>query len=148
MYQKILIASDGSDLAQKGLSHGLNLAKALGLPAVIVTTTELWSAIEVASNADGGHDNPIALFENGAAAGAKQILAHAEEEAKKHGVACETVHVPDQHPAEGIIETAKTKGCGLIVIASHGRRGIRRALLGSVANEVATHSEVPVLIVR
>jgi nucleotide-binding universal stress UspA family protein len=56
--------------------------------------------------------------------------------------------VQDQHPAEGIIATAKDKGCDLIVMASHGRRGIDRILLGSQANEVLTHSKVAALIVR
>ena len=68
--------------------------------------------------------------------------------AKAAGVSCETVHVKDQHPAEGIIAAAKDKACDLIVMASHGRRGLGRLLLGSQANEVLTHSKVPALIVR
>jgi nucleotide-binding universal stress UspA family protein len=54
----------------------------------------------------------------------------------------------DQFPADGIIATAKDKGCDLIVMASHGRRGISRLLLGSQANQVVVHSTVPVLVVR
>jgi nucleotide-binding universal stress UspA family protein len=56
--------------------------------------------------------------------------------------------VKDQHPAEGIVATAKDKGCDLIVMASHGRRGVSRLLLGSQAYEVLTHCGVPALIVR
>jgi nucleotide-binding universal stress UspA family protein len=63
-------------------------------------------------------------------------------------VSCETVHVRDRHPADGIMETASQKGCDLIIMASHGRRGFDRLLLGSQANEVFTRSKVPALIVR
>jgi pimeloyl-ACP methyl ester carboxylesterase len=63
-------------------------------------------------------------------------------------VNCELVHIPDQHPAEGIIAIAQQKGCDLIVMASHGRRAVKRLLLGSQVNEVLAHSKVPVLVVR
>jgi nucleotide-binding universal stress UspA family protein len=56
--------------------------------------------------------------------------------------------VADRHPAEGVTETTKTLGCDLIVMASHGRRGLGRLVLGSIANEVVTHSDIPILIVR
>jgi nucleotide-binding universal stress UspA family protein len=79
---------------------------------------------------------------------ASDILNEVEQVAKSQGVTCELIHLRDQHPAEGIIATAKDKGCDLIVMASHGRRGIDRLLLGSRANEVLTHSKVPALIVR
>ena len=67
--------------------------------------------------------------------------------AKTAGVACETVHVMN-YPADAIIDTAKSKGCDLIVMSSHGRRGIARILIGSQAVNVLTHSTVPVLICR
>jgi nucleotide-binding universal stress UspA family protein len=70
------------------------------------------------------------------------------EVAEMIGVSCETLHVKDRHPGEGIIETAREKACDLIVMASHGRRGLGRLILGSVANEVVTHSTIPVLIYR
>ncbi|MGE0850363.1 MAG: universal stress protein [Hyphomicrobiaceae bacterium] len=62
-------------------------------------------------------------------------------------VECATVHVKD-YAAEGILQAAKTRGCDLIVLASHGRRGFERALLGSQASRVLTHSSVPVLICK
>ena len=76
------------------------------------------------------------------------ILDAAAQKAKIAGIACGLVHVPDQHPAEGIIATAENKGCDLIVMASHGRRAVGRLLLGSQASEVLAHSKVPALIVR
>lgn len=135
MYKNILIATDGSELATKGVSQGLQLAKALDARVVLVTTTEISL-------------NPTEQFEKAAAEAAQKVLSQAEASAKDSGVACEAEHVRDEYPAEGIIQTANSKSCDLIVIASHGRRGIRRAILGSVANEVVTHSSVPVLVVR
>lgn len=58
------------------------------------------------------------------------------------------LHVPDAHPAEAIVDAAKSEGCSLIVMASHGRRGLGRLLLGSQTAEVLAHSPVPVLVVR
>ena len=87
-------------------------------------------------------------FEDMAAASAKVILDAATQKAKAAGVTCEFVHIPDQHPAEGIIAIAEQKSCDLIVMASHGRSAVKRLLLGSQVNEVLVHSNVPALIVR
>jgi nucleotide-binding universal stress UspA family protein len=148
MYKRILIATDGSELASKGVAHGISLAKKLNVPVVAVTVTEAWSAFELSRMARMGSQNPITQYEEMAASAARNILDKVGETAKAQGVACDLVHLQDQHPAEGIIATAKEKGCDLIVMASHGRRGIDRLLIGSQANEVLTHSKVPALIVR
>jgi len=148
MYKNILIATDGSELATRGLAHGLDLAKALGAPVTVVTTTETWSTHEMAHQVARNNHNPIEQFEKDAAAASEKILALAREAAEQRGVSCECVHVADQHPADGILQTATSKGCDVIVMASHGRRGVQRVLLGSVASEVLGHSKVPVLIVR
>jgi nucleotide-binding universal stress UspA family protein len=148
MYKRILIATDGSDLAGKALTHGLALAKALNAPVVVTTVTEGWNAFEIAHMARLGNRDPINQFEEMVSSAASNVLGHAAEVAKAQGVTFETVHVRDSHPAEGIIATAKEKGCDLIVMASHGRRGVDRLLLGSQASEVLTHSKVPALIVR
>jgi nucleotide-binding universal stress UspA family protein len=79
---------------------------------------------------------------------ASKILSSVEDTAKKADVTCDTLHVKDRFPAEGIIETANARGCDLIVMASHGRRGLGRLILGSQANEVVTQSTIPVLICR
>ena len=148
MYKKILIATDGSELATRGVSHGLELAKSLSLPVTIVTTTEMWSMFEMISEAERRNINPIEQYENNATKVAEKMLAAAEESAKNLGVSCECVHVADRDPADGILETAASKGCDLIVMASHGRRGVRQVFLGSVASEVLAKSKLPVLIVR
>ena len=148
MYQRILIATDGSELASKAVDHGISLAKILQIPVVVATVTEAWSSFDLAREARQGSQNPISEYEEMAAAAANNILEKASQIAKSQGVACELVHVQDRHPAEGIIAAATQKACDLIVMASHGRRGISRVLLGSQANEVLTHSKVPALIVR
>jgi nucleotide-binding universal stress UspA family protein len=76
------------------------------------------------------------------------VLAGVTEAAGRIGVACATLHAEDRFPAEGILDAARTHGCDLIVMASHGRRGLTRLLLGSEAVRVPTHSTVPVLICR
>jgi len=148
MYKRILIATDGSETATKAVTHGIALAKALSVPISVVTVTEAWSAFELARMARMGVQNPIAQYEDVATAAASNILDKAAQVAKSQGVTCELVHVRDQRPAEAIIATAKEKGCDLIIMASHGHRGIDRMLLGSQTNEVLTHSKVPALIVR
>ena len=148
MYKHILIATDGSELAGKAVNHGMALAKRLNIPVTAVTVTEPWSVLELGRMARQGNQNPIAQFEDMAIATATSILDKVKQIASSHGVSCDVIHVQDQHPAEGILAAAKDKGCDLIVMASHGRRGFDRILLGSQANEVLTHSKVPTLIVR
>jgi len=148
MYKKILIAIDGSELSTKALTHGLRLAKATGSPVVIATVTELWSALDMAHKSKSGVADPISQYETAVTENAKKILASAETQAKKAGIANVCLHIKDQHPAEGIIVAASKKGCDIIVMSSHGRRGVQKVLLGSVAAEVLTHSKIPVLIVK
>jgi nucleotide-binding universal stress UspA family protein len=102
----------------------------------------------MAAIAEAQMRNPIADYEERIAAAANRILLPIAEKAKKLDVPCATVHVKDRHPAEGIIETAQTQMCDLIVMASHGRRGLAKLLIGSQASRVVTLSPVPVLICR
>jgi len=148
MYRRILVATDGSELANRAVAHGIALAKALNAPLSVVAVTEIWSPFEMAHDYDQRRKDPIGSYEALAAAGAKRVLDKVGEMAKAQGVDCTPIHVADKRPADGIIEAANTAGADLIVMASHGRRGINRLLLGSQANEVVTTSKVPVLIVR
>ena len=145
MYKHILIATDGSDLALKAVDQGLALAKALNAKVTAITATESWASVATGEMAMAF---PIDEYEQGCAESAATILGVVSKRAEKAGVTCQTLHVKDQYPAEGIVETAKSQGCDLIVMASHGRRGLSRLLLGSQANNVVTHSTVPVLICR
>jgi nucleotide-binding universal stress UspA family protein len=147
MFKHILIATDGSELAGKAVNEGLALAKAMKAEVTAVTVTEPWDVLTMAALAQR-QPNPVAGYEERMAAAANRILWSVGEAAKKQDIACTTVYVKDHHPAEGIIETAQTRGCDLIVMASHGRRGIARLLLGSQAAKVVTLSPVPVLVCR
>ena len=148
MYGSILIATDGSELASKAVVQGISLAKQLNARVWITTVTEAWSSSDLARAARRGNQNPIGQYEEMVTAAAANILEGAAEVAKAAGVKVETVHVRDQHPAEGIIAAAKDKACDLIVMASHGRRGLASLLLGSETTKVLTHSKIPVLVCR
>ena len=87
-------------------------------------------------------------YEKAMEAAAKKILTPVREAADKSGVAFVGIYAKDRYPAEAIVETAKAKGCDLIVMASHGRRGIAKLLMGSQTTSVITHSTLPVLVCR
>lgn len=145
MYRNILIATDGSDLADKALHHGLALAKATGAKVTLLHVTE---PFPVVMSEEAILSNPIEDYDKAVVASAGKILGLAADTAAKAGVTAMTRHEKDQYPAEGIVKAAGTIGADLIVMASHGRRGISKLLLGSQATEVLTHSKVPVLICR
>lgn len=148
MYKQILIATDGSELASRAVAHGIALAKEHKARVTVVTVTERWSAFVLGVESQQGNRDPLGQYEAVAAAAAKRILDQAGQVATAQGVACDLLHLPDQPPADGILAAAKEKNCDLIVMGSHGRRGVDRILVGSRAYEVLTHSKVPVLIVR
>ena len=145
MYAHILIATDGSELANRAVEQGLTLAKALGSKVTAITVTEPWTA---AVSGEWAVAFPVEEYEKAAAANAEKILAQVTGAATRIGVACATRHVKDQFAAEGIVDEAKSAGADLIVMASHGRRGLAKMVLGSQAMRVLTHSTVPLLICR
>jgi nucleotide-binding universal stress UspA family protein len=145
VFKNILIATDGSALAQKGVDQGLSLAKALGAKVLLITVTEPWTSYV---SGEMAISFPVKEYEDQVVNSAAKILTGLSDMATKMGVPCDTLHVKDKVPAEGIVETAKSRGCDLIVMSSHGRRGLSRVLLGSQANNVVTHSSIPVLICR
>jgi nucleotide-binding universal stress UspA family protein len=149
MYKNILITSDGSELANKGLAQGLELAKAIGARVTVVTVTEAWMPIGV--DAAGLAVSEYALaeeYEKAEAVTAQRTLAAAGKLADAAGISIEKLHVARQHPSDAIVETARSGGHDLIVMASHGRRGLDRLLLGSQTTEVLARSAVPVLVVK
>ena len=149
MYKHILIAADGSKTSTKAVRHGLKLAKSVETSKVtIVTVTEMMSALAMSAGMDAGMALPFEDYERDAASAAEKILSAARKLAEREDVPCQTEHIPDQRPSEAIVAAARKKRCNLIVMGSHGRRGIDRLLLGSQASEVLTNSTVPVLVVK
>jgi nucleotide-binding universal stress UspA family protein len=145
MYKSILIPTDGSEFATKGVEAGLALAHKLGAKVALVMVTE---SIPAYAGMDGAtFAAAFADFDKIQTDTAATALASAKQRAEALGLAAETHHVPRAQPAEAILATAKSQGCDLIVMASHGRRGVRRLILGSQTAEVLAHSPVPVLVI-
>jgi nucleotide-binding universal stress UspA family protein len=144
VYKHILVATDGSELSGRAVTTGLALAKQLKAKLTTLTATEPWSAMVMGEPA---LMFPIKEYEKAAAEHAERILAGVREAAKAAGVECETIHITD-FPAEGIVETATAKACDLIVMASHGRRGLSKFVLGSQTMRVLALATMPVLVCR
>ena len=149
MYTNILLSTDGSDVARKGVEHGVALAKAVNAKATVITVTEPLPVDYGSGHASGWIPTKaeIESFDAACNEGAGKVLDEVRAMAEQIGISAELLHVPNAHPATAIIETAKSKGCDLIVMASHGRRGLRKLLLGSQTSEVLVDGSVPVLVV-
>jgi nucleotide-binding universal stress UspA family protein len=145
MYKNILIATDGSELAGKAVLHGVALAKAIAAKVTVVTVMKPFRVFTLEMNMV---EDTSAEYKKRVQEQTDKTLKAAADQAKAAGVACETVHVENEHPYQAIIDTAKTKGCDLLVMASHGRRGISALVLGSETVKVLTHSKIPVLVHR
>lgn len=148
MYTNLLITTDGSDFARKGVEQGLALADALGAKATILTVSEPLRISEVTAALEGGLEDPTASYEHQLRDEMAKRLAAFEESRAKYDVEIELAQEIDDHPAEAIVRRAEHGKHDLIVMASHGRRGIRRMLLGSQTAEVVTSTHIPVLVVK
>lgn len=148
MYKHILIATDGSDLARRGLDHGLALARSVGAKVTVLTVSEALRPQEVRAAQMAGIQDPVARFDQQIDRYMHERLAEIEKHAAEQGVAIEAMHEIDDSPAEAIVRHAKIGNCDLIVMASHGRRGLQKLLLGSQTSEVLVKTTIPVLVVR
>src|SRR5262245_25604331 len=110
MYNHILISTDGSEVAQKGVDHGLSLAKSLGARVTVITVTETYP-LSAYADAWVPAPNEMAQYETGQEERARKVLAAVEAQAKKLDVPADTVHVPAAYPAEAIVELAKARDC-------------------------------------
>ncbi|RVD57898.1 universal stress protein [Mesorhizobium sp. M2D.F.Ca.ET.185.01.1.1] len=149
MYKKILIATDGSELAGKGVAHGLELAKGLGASVTFLNVSEAFPALAW-GGAMAGYvaADELTNYEENARKYGREVLDKCKAEADAKGVAAKGLHVENKAPAEAILEVAASEGSDLIVMASHGRRGIGRLVLGSQTAEVVSLTKIPVLVVR
>jgi len=149
MYKHILIATDGSELAQKGVAQGLELARGLGAAVTFLNVSEAFPALAW-GGAMAGYvaADELVNYEESARKYAREVLDKCKAEADAKGVSAKTLHIENRTPAEAILEVAGSQGCDLIVMASHGRRGIGRLVLGSQTAEVVSLTQIPVLVVR
>ena len=147
MYKHILIPTDGSALSEMAIRQGIAFARAIRAKVTALTVSPSFHAFEVDPIMVGYIPSPE-QYATSAAARAEQYLAVARVEAGIAGVPCETLHVTQDHVYDAIIATAGTKGCDLIFMASHGRKGISAFVLGSETYKVLSHSKIPVLVCR
>ena len=145
MFKNILIATDGSDLAAKAVEQGILFAKEIGAKITAVTVTEPFHLLSVAPSQL--EYTPIE-YKKHAEAHAEKVLGTVSAAAKLAGVDCDVLHVEHEQIYQAIIDAAEARRCDLIVMASHGRRGVSAVVLGSETVKVLTHSKIPVLVFR
>ena len=147
MYKRILIATDGSKLSKMAVSSGIQLAELIGAQIIALKVIPRY---------------PLSYFEGGMAISTMDVAKIEKEWAENgqaavdavaasalaRGVKAKAVTIRSDMVAEAIINAAKKHKCDLIVMASHGRNGIKRLLMGSETQHVLTHSHIPVLVLR
>jgi len=148
MYKNILVATDGSKLSAKAVKAAVDMARDLGAKLTgFYVMHEFPSQVYTEGASFAKYVTPKQYLATEKERAAK-VLEGVEREAAKAGVDVTTTASQDQSPFEAIIEAARKRKCDLIVMASHGRRGLSALLLGSETQKVLTHSKVPVLVVR
>lgn len=147
MYKRILIATDGSPLSGKAVEHGLSLAALTGATVVALKVVPRYPR----SYFEGGMPVDMADVKRVEAQwgdAAQTMVDAVKAQGSTQGVAVKAVIAKSDLVAEAVIAAAKKHKCDLIVMASHGRKGITRVLLGSETQHVLTHSHIPVLVLR
>jgi nucleotide-binding universal stress UspA family protein len=145
MYRNILIPTDGSELAGKAVQHGIALAGRIGAKVTVLTVLPPFHVFT--TDRQMLEDTPVEYHER-MHEHAEKTLGAAAEVARAAGVESELIHVEHEHPYQAIIETAASRHCDLIAMASHGRRGVAALVIGSETVKVLTHSNIPVLVHR
>ena len=145
MYKHILIPTDGSQLAEQAVMQGFTLAKTLNARVTVVTVVPPFHVIAiepmVVTTTREEYDRDIAKL-------VERRLAMPRAAATRAGIVYDDVYVVAEHPWAAIIETARNSGCDLIMMASHGRKGVSALVLGSETTKVLTHSKIPTLVCR
>ena len=147
MYQRILVATDGSALSKKAVKHAISLAASTGASLVALKVVPRYPVSFFDSSATLSVET-VSEAEKKWVTDAEAQLDAVVKEAQSAGVKAKTAVVKSDLIAESIISAARKHKADLVVMASHGRKGLKRILLGSEALAVLTHSEVPVLILR
>ena len=145
MYTQMLIPTDGSELAGKAVRHGIALANRIGAEITVLTVLPPFHTFT--TDVQMIEDTP-ARYKVRMQMHAERTLGAAAQAAQAAGVACATVQVEHEHPYRAIVDIAESKGCDLIVMASHGRHGVSALVLGSETVKVLTHCKIPVLVHR
>lgn len=147
MYKNILVATDGSTLSKKAVSSAIELAALTSATLVVLKVVPRYPQ----SYFEGGlalQAAEISRVENQWAQEGQAVVDAVQTLAEAQGVKAKGVTAKSDLVSEAIIATAKKNNCDLIVMASHGHRGVKRLLLGSETQQVLTHSHIPVLVLR
>jgi len=145
MFEHILLPTDGSKLSEKSIKQGIRMAKAMNANITAVHVSPKFHTFTYqAEMLEATRED----FEKTSETSATNYLDFVKRAAKGAGVDCDVVHITSDQPFKEIIKTAAKKKCDLILMASHGRRGIEGFLLGSETQKVLTHSQIPVLVYR
>ena len=145
MFKHVLLPTDGSELSEAAIKEGVQFAKGVNAK---VTGFSVMPEFHVVTYKTEMLEDTKGEFARNSKADTDQFLAVVEKTAKAAGVACDVDVATSDNPYEAIIKAAKDKGCDLIMMASHGRKGMQGLLLGSETNKVLTHSKIPVLVYR
>jgi nucleotide-binding universal stress UspA family protein len=147
MYKRLLVATDGSELSNKAVNSAIDLASAIGAEMVALYVVPHYPT----NYFEGGismSPTEVSKTEKKWAEDGQAIVEKVRQDAAAKGVTANGVTVRSGMVAESILSSAKKHDCDLIVMASHGRKGIQRVLLGSETQQVLTHSTIPVLVLR
>ncbi len=147
MYRKLLVATDGSPLSRKAVKSAMGLAGAVGAELVALYVVPRYPV----SYFEGGISlapQEVARIEKQWTDKGQEVVDGVASAAQAAGIKAKAVVARSDLVAEAILAAAKKHRCDLIVMASHGRKGIKRILLGSETQHVLTHSTVPVLVLR
>lgn len=144
MYKRILVPTDGSEITAKAVETAIGLAKLTGAEMLVIGVKEPFPYSAISEMQPVPPQEFYNVQERIASSRVKATL----DAAKAAGVACKGHTVEALHPWEAILDHAKEKQCDLIVMASHGRRGVQALLIGSETQKVLTHGTLPVLVVR
>ena len=147
MYKRILIATDGSPLSDKAVESGLGLAALSGASVVALKVVPRYPRSYFEGSAPLNRDE-VKQVEQRWSDAALAALAEIKKMGAEQGISVKSVVAKSELIAESIISAATKNNCDLIVMASHGRKGIKRVLLGSETQHVLTHSHIPVLVLR
>ena len=145
MFTHVLLPTDGSGLSDEAIRLGVKLAKSVNAK---VTGIHVMPKFHVFTYKTEMLEDTEKEFALDSKAHAAKYLGAVEAAARAAGVTCDVVSATQDHPYEAIIKAAKQHGCDLIVMASHGRKGMQGVLLGSETLKVLTHSDIPVLVCR
>jgi nucleotide-binding universal stress UspA family protein len=146
MFSNILIPTDGSEHSRQAVRAGVELAK---IHNARITGVHAIPDYHLLIAYEGAFD-PVTeeRIEEEARERAERYLDFIRKTAQDAGIECDTVCETSDHPHDAILKTAEARGCDLILMTSHGRKGLAAVLLGSETRKVLTHAKVPVLVVR